>query len=236
MVRNYTQNVDYITGFDYSADKQTLVATRYASSQLRWLIDSADGNLAVYDIRKNKAVAVSENQDDELLSLCILKGEKKVAVGTQEGVLELFSWGDWGDCTDRFLGHPCSIDKMLKIDESTICTGTSDGRLRLMSVQPNKFVKILGEHEDEFPIEGLDLHTRLPWIASASSQEIRFWNTQETTENEASDSSETEKEESGDSDSDSDQQAAAKRRKKRRVNQRNFDTEYSKSRFFSGID
>ena len=27
-------------------------------------------------------------------------------VGTQEGVLLIFSWGDWGDHSDRMPGHP----------------------------------------------------------------------------------------------------------------------------------
>ena len=43
---------------------------------------------------------------------------------------------------------------MLKIDESTIATGSSDGLIRRRIVQPNKVLGIIGDHED-FPVEGL---------------------------------------------------------------------------------
>jgi hypothetical protein len=51
-------------------------------------------------------------------------------VGSQDGVLSLWTYGDWGDYTDRYLGHPSSIDTICKLDEDTICTGSSDGIIR----------------------------------------------------------------------------------------------------------
>jgi hypothetical protein len=51
-------------------------------------------------------------------------------VGTQDGILTLWSWGDWGDYNDRIIGHPNSIDAICKLDEDTICTGSSDGIIR----------------------------------------------------------------------------------------------------------
>ncbi len=50
--------------------------------------------------------------------------------GSQEGVLEIFSWNQFGDVTDRFPGHPNSVDALLKIDEDTLVTGSSDGLIR----------------------------------------------------------------------------------------------------------
>ena len=186
---------------------------------------------------------MSENQEDELLSACIVKGGKKVAVGTQEGVLEIFSWGDWGDCTDRFMGHPCSIDSMVKVDESTICTGTSDGKIRMMSIQPNKFIKVLGEHDEELPIENLHAHPTLPWVLSCSSQEIRFWNTEdvgvedeEDSDSDADSDEPTKTQNSEEDDSDSDDGEKKTKRKKNKISQKNFDKEFSKKSFFSGID
>jgi hypothetical protein len=38
-------------------------------------------------------------------------------LGTQSGVLAIFSWGNWGDMTDRFIGHPQSVESMVKVDE-----------------------------------------------------------------------------------------------------------------------
>lgn len=114
----YSDHNDFISDFDYDADSKTLVAS------------SGQGTISIYDIRKPNMLAMSENQDDELLSICIVKDRRKVVVGSQEGVLNIYSWGDWGDCTDRFLGHPNSIDTICKIDEDTVATGSSDGIIR----------------------------------------------------------------------------------------------------------
>ncbi len=52
--------------------------------------------------------AQSENDaDDELLSVVLLKGDKKVVTGTQSGVINLYSWGHMDDCSDRFPGKIC---------------------------------------------------------------------------------------------------------------------------------
>jgi hypothetical protein len=61
----------------------------------------------------------SDNQDDELLSLCLIKNSSKVLCTSQQGILSLFSYGTWGDISDRFPGHPQSVDALLKIDEET---------------------------------------------------------------------------------------------------------------------
>jgi hypothetical protein len=50
--------------------------------------------------------------------------------GTQGGVLDIFSWDDWGDMSDRFPGHPESIDAILPINDDVILTGSSDGLIR----------------------------------------------------------------------------------------------------------
>jgi hypothetical protein len=68
--------------------------------------------------------------EDELLSALVVKNETKVVVGSQSGVLFIFNWGEWEEISDRFPGHPHSIDTMVKIDESTIITGSSDGLIR----------------------------------------------------------------------------------------------------------
>lgn len=88
---------------------------------------------------------MSDNEEDELLSVVIIKvnifiiqkydfliiqNGKKAVVGTQEGILTIWSWGDWGDMNDRYPGHPHSIDTMVALDEDTICTGSSDGLIR----------------------------------------------------------------------------------------------------------
>lgn len=50
----------------------------------------------------SKVLARSEDDaDDELLSCAVVKGGKKVVCGTQSGVMALYSWGYFNDCSDR---------------------------------------------------------------------------------------------------------------------------------------
>ncbi|KAI7850040.1 WD40-repeat-containing domain protein [Circinella umbellata] len=89
-----------------------------------------DGYLSTWDIRKPNVYAMSDNMEDELLSVALVKNGTKAVVGSQEGVLSLWSWDYWGDYNDRIIGHPNSIDTICKLDEDTICTGSSDGIIR----------------------------------------------------------------------------------------------------------
>ena len=58
------------------------------------------------------------------------QGERKVVCGDGEGCLLLFNWGLWGDITDRFPGHPQSIDSLLATSDSVVCSGCMDGAIR----------------------------------------------------------------------------------------------------------
>lgn len=40
--------------------------------------------------------------------MAVVKGGRKVVAGAQSGVLNLFSWGHFQDCSDRFPGEPCA--------------------------------------------------------------------------------------------------------------------------------
>jgi hypothetical protein len=42
--------------------------------------------------------------------------------GSQTGLLNIFNYGEWEDYSDRFPGHPSSIDAIVKVDEDTILT------------------------------------------------------------------------------------------------------------------
>ena len=163
-IASFHQQKDYITGFATDESGNTL------------LVSSADGTLVVIDLRKDHVhvqkkgkqpplqptvksgpfslLRQSDDQEDELLSLVVLKGGKKVICGTQNGVLNFWSWGTWGDISDRFPGHPQSIDALLKIDEETMLTGSSDGVVRIVQIQPDRLLGVLGDHGG-FPVEKL---------------------------------------------------------------------------------
>ncbi|CAG8442599.1 6764_t:CDS:10 [Ambispora gerdemannii] len=134
----YSEHEDFISDLAFSAEHKTLVST------------SGDGTLSVYDIRRPN-----------------LDGRKAV-VGSQEGILNLFNWGNWGDCNDRFPGHPNSIDTIVKITEDLICTGSSDGIIRAVGILPNKFKGVIGDHGNDMPIERIRLSHDQNYLASCS--------------------------------------------------------------------
>jgi len=145
------------------------------------LAAGADGRLSASDPRQNlKAVGLSDPQDDELLSVGVIKGGRKVVCGTQTGALVIWSWGRWGDSTDRALGHPESVDAILAVGDDVLCTGSSDGLLRVVKVQPGiDLIGVLGDH-DGFPVERLAVNRDASLVASLSHDSIvRFWDATE---------------------------------------------------------
>ncbi|KAL6076827.1 WD domain repeat-containing protein 55 [Balamuthia mandrillaris] len=159
----WEEHEDYISDIVIDYNRNTILAT------------SGDGFLSVWHMRRGKLEAMSDNIEDELLSMAIIKEGSKVVVGTTEGILTIWSWGDWGDMSDRFPGHPQSIDAIIPIDDDTICTGSSDGLIRIVSIQPNGLLGLVGEH-GELPIECLRLSHDKRWMASTSHDScVRFF-------------------------------------------------------------
>ena len=149
----------------------------YHSAENTLLSVSGDGTLAVTDVRKGKVIAHSEEDaDDELLSVALLKGGKKIACGTTTGVVALWSWGYWNDCSDRFPGHPESVTSLIAWDEDTLISASGDGLIRVLSVQPNRMLGVLGEHGD-LDVERLAMDSAKKYLASASHDDsVKIWN------------------------------------------------------------
>ncbi|KAK9823827.1 hypothetical protein WJX72_005787 [[Myrmecia] bisecta] len=183
---------------------------------------SGDGTLSVNDLRTIKVQLQTEDDaDDELLSVAVVKQGKKVVCGSQSGVINLYTWGAMADCSDRFPGHPSSVDALLKYDEDTIITGSSDGLIRILSILPNKMLGIIGAHNDD-PIERLAMSADRSMLASASHDNtLRLWDVaylgeDDDEEEEARQANEDDKEEEEkDSDGSDDDDTAGKRRKKK---------------------
>lgn len=169
-VMTWDEHEDYISGFEHDAEGTTLLAS------------SADCSISVMDMRKavnpqtrSEAIRKSDDQEDEMLSIVLLKNGRKVMCGTQQGVLAVWSWGTWGDVSDRFPGHPSSIDALLKVDEDTVLTGASDGIIRLVQLHPDKLLGVLGEH-DGYPVEKLQFNADRSYVGSVSHDNfIRLW-------------------------------------------------------------
>jgi len=169
-VQSWKEHDDYISGIEHSSDGNTILAS------------SADCTLSVYDLRmanqkqdKDKVIRRSDDQEDELLSIKLIKNGKKIVCGTGEGVLAVWSWGTYGDVSDRFPGHPASIDALLKVDEDTLLTGASDGLIRVVQIHPDKLLGILGDHGG-LPIEKLEFNADRSFVGSVTHDNlIRLW-------------------------------------------------------------
>ncbi|KAG0503486.1 hypothetical protein HPP92_003558 [Vanilla planifolia] len=164
---SFDAHEDYISDMTYVLGSRQLLAT------------SGDGTLSVCSLRKNKVQARSEFSEDELLSLLIMKDGKKVVCGTQNGPLLLYSWGHFDDCSDRLLGHPMSVDALLKLDENTLISGSEDGVIRLVGILPNRIIRPLAEHS-EYPIESLAFSYDRKFLGSISyDQMLKLWDLEE---------------------------------------------------------
>ncbi len=164
---SFHENSDYVANLLYDergANKHTLA------------VAGGDGRLSVFDLRAGRLWARSDEQDDELISLALVKHGKKLLCGMQTGVVGIFSWGSFGDVSDRLLGHPASVDCLLAHGEDAVISGASDGLIRLVGVHPNQVLGVIGEHANEATIEAMALDAKGELLAScAHDQTIRLW-------------------------------------------------------------
>ena len=137
---------------------------------------SNDGMLGVMDLRKGKLYAMSDNFEEDLLSVVIMKDGKKVVASSSDGILNIFSWDYFGDCNDRIVGHPGTIDSIISYDDDTLITGCEDGLIRAVSVLPNKIVAILGDpldnEEEVFHIQKVSLSYDKMFVASCTLDDM----------------------------------------------------------------
>jgi len=78
----------------------------------------------------------------------------KLVVGSGTGPLYLFSKDQYGLHSDQFPGHPDGVNARIPITDNVVITGCEGVHL-----YPHRFLGIIGHHEDEFPIERLDVNT-----------------------------------------------------------------------------
>lgn len=163
-----------VCAFDDQEDYIADMAVDMARGRL--FAASGDGTLGVYNLKQRKLSARSEYLEDELLSVEIMKGGKTVVCGSQGGIVNLWDWGSWANISDRFPGHPESIQSIVKIDEDTLLTGSTDGLIRIINLQPNKLIGIVGEHEEDFPVERICRTADGTLLASISHDaHVKFW-------------------------------------------------------------
>ncbi|KAK8463736.1 hypothetical protein PHAVU_011G028501 [Phaseolus vulgaris] len=96
-----------------------------------------------------------------------MKNGRKVVCSSQTGIIMLYSWGCFKDCSDRFIDPSSnSIDAMLKVDEDRII-GSENGIIKI--IQP------IAEHSD-CPIECLAFSHDRKFLGSiAHDQMLKLW-------------------------------------------------------------
>ena len=114
----FHEHGDYVSGLRYSPDHGFL----YSSS--------GDGTLNIFDLRTGNLVNGSHSSEDDLLCVEIVGSGSYVCVGSQEGLLHLFRFDNWGLPEDTLPGHSQSVDRILKVSETAICTASNDGLIR----------------------------------------------------------------------------------------------------------
>lgn len=119
----------------------------------------------------------SEEYEEELTCLGIMKHDRKLVAGSSKGKLFLYNWSEFGLHCDEFAGPKRAINGLIPITENIVITACEDGNLRATYLFPNRHLGIVGQHD--MSIESLDICNNGNFIASCShSNDIKFWNIQ----------------------------------------------------------
>ncbi|XP_017348830.1 WD repeat-containing protein 55 isoform X2 [Ictalurus punctatus] len=154
---------DYISDIAADPAKRTL------------LTSSGDGTMGVINLKRRGFELLSEIQDGDLTSMSIMKHGRKVVCGSSEGMLYVFNWNGFGATSDRFALQAESVDCIVPITDSILCTASMDGVIRAVNILPNRVVGSVGQHIGE-PIEEIACSWDKRFLAScAHDQLIKFW-------------------------------------------------------------
>ncbi|XP_012279837.1 WD repeat-containing protein 55 homolog [Orussus abietinus] len=158
-------------------EMQDYVGSMITTSDEKYLAcSSGDGTLTTLNIRAKKMHVQSEEYDEELICLGLMKDETKLLTATSKGKMYVFNWGEFGYHSDEFpTVTKKPINSMVTITDTVVITGGDDGLLRGTSLFPHRQLGVVGQHK--FSIEALDVCNDGTLIASCShDNEVKFWN------------------------------------------------------------
>ena len=161
---NEKQNEDYLSDMDIDSSNRILLTT------------SGDGHLSAFNVKSKKFVLQSEPFDSGFQSVRYLGHRNKVVVGAEDGALNIFNVGEWGNISDRLplskrrsFGE-CSIDGIEVVSDRLIIASGSDGGLRLVSMFPNKILCCTDDHDGE--IECIHYNPKTELVISAETDRV----------------------------------------------------------------
>ena len=146
-----------------STDSDSDDAAHGGESRSRLIVTSGDGSLSSIDLRSSGPTSfeLSEDQEDELLSITSVRRSSKLVVGTQLGILSLWTPArGLLDHVDRVPGHPASVDALVTLDDETVLTGSSDGLVRVVQILPSKLLGVIASHNG-LPVERMKRKDRV---------------------------------------------------------------------------
>jgi len=163
-VMTYKRFDEFVSSF-FKMDDSHLIAS------------SGEGTIQSFDLRTRRPDLQSEVYDSELNCLAAVRSGSKLVVGSGAGQLYMFNKDQYGLHSDQFPGHPDGVNAMVAITDNVLITGCEDGNLRAVHLFPHRFLGVVGQHEQEFPVERLDVNTSGEIIASIShDNRVKFWN------------------------------------------------------------
>ncbi|XP_042371885.1 WD repeat-containing protein 55 [Plectropomus leopardus] len=154
---------DYISDITVDQAKRILLTT------------SGDGTMGVFNIKRRRFELLSEYQSGDLTSVALMKRGRKVVCGSSEGTIYIFNWNGFGATSDRFALKAESVECIVPVSDSIMCTAAMDGYIRAVNLLPNRVIGCIGQHIGE-PIEELakSWDSRL-LVSTAHDQLIKFW-------------------------------------------------------------
>ncbi|KAN0009870.1 hypothetical protein ACTFIU_007180 [Dictyostelium citrinum] len=136
---------------------------------------SGDGGVSIYNFVRKSMDDISEKSDNELLSCLSLDNDQKLVCGSQDGSILIYDRNNLEN-VKKFAGHPQSVDALVKVNNNTFFSGSSDGIIRYIGLRPKKLLGVVGEHST-FPIERMAVSRDNRYLGSISHDySLRFWN------------------------------------------------------------
>ena len=93
-------------------------------------MNSGDGTMGVFNLKRRRFELLSEFQSGDLTSVAVMKRGRKVVCGSSEGTIYIFNWNGFGATSDRFAVKAESVDCIVPVTDSIMCTASMDGYIR----------------------------------------------------------------------------------------------------------
>ncbi|XP_068225427.1 WD repeat-containing protein 55 homolog isoform X2 [Palaemon carinicauda] len=105
------------------------------------------GDVSALDINVEPMDEQSEMYESELTAMTLVRDDSRLVVGSGEGVMFIFKWGDFRFHIDRYAGHPGQMKWLVPIGDRMLVMRCKDGNIRAVHLYAHRFVGIVGQHK-----------------------------------------------------------------------------------------